>query len=114
VQGQETGHAMLAAWAVLSSWVVGFSGGVEPSIAGVLGAAIVAFAGIAVLVPRVWARGSTALLVSALLLSPWVLDADTVLAPATRAMFVGVIVLSVGVWAVSMDPDWVAQVRRWK
>ncbi len=114
MRGQETGHVMLAGWAVLSSWVVGFSGSVTDSTTAVLGAAIVAFAGIAVLVPRAWDRGSTVLVGSALLTSPWMLSADTVSAPATKAMVVGALVVSLGVWAVAMNPAWVARLRRWK
>jgi len=114
VRGQDTGHVMLAGWAVLSCWVVGFSGSAAASSTAVLSAAIVAFAGIAVLVPRVWDRGSTALVGSALLVSPWVLNADAVLAPATKAMIVGVLVVSLCVWAVAMNPTWVARLRRWK
>ncbi len=114
MRGEETGHAMLAGWAVLSSWVVGFSGGIATSSASVLGAAIVAFAAIAVLVPRVWNRGSTVLVGSALLVSPWMLDADTAASPAVKEMIVGVLVVALGVWAVAMNPTWVARLRRWK
>jgi hypothetical protein len=105
---------MLAGWAVLSCWVVGFSGSVAASSTAALSAAIVAFAGIAVLVPRVWDRGSTALVGSALLVSPWVLNADTVSAPTTRAMIVGMLVVSLCIWAVALNPAWVARLRGWK
>jgi SPW repeat len=114
MRGPETGHVMLAGWAILSSWMVGFSGTVAASGTSVLGAAIVAFAGIAVLVPEVCNKGSTALMASALLVSPWVLDADAAAAPTTHTMIVGLLVVSTGVWAVAMNPVWVARLRRWK
>ncbi len=114
MRGQDTGHVMLAAWAVLSSWVVGFSGSVVASTTAALGAAIVAFAAIAVLVPRAWDRRGTVLVASALLVSPWILNANTVSAPTTRAMIVGMLVVSLCIWAVALNPAWVARLRGWK
>jgi hypothetical protein len=114
VRGQDTGQLMLAGWAVLSSWVVGFSGSVAASTPAALGAAIVAFAAIGVLVPEAWDKGSTPLVGAALLVSPWMLNADAVPAPATKAMIVGVLVVSVCVWAVAINPAWAARLRRGK
>jgi hypothetical protein len=77
--------------------------------AGILGLAIVVFAGIAIYMPKAWEEALNILLGVCLIASPWVLGYADQGMPTRNAVIVGLLVTGLAVWAMVKD----TAVQRW-
>src|ERR1700748_2187472 len=99
---QDWGNAILGLWMALSPWLLAFStspGGAARA-AWILGAAIVALAGVALYIPSIWEEGLNLLLGVCLAVSPFVLGYSEQPEPTLNAVGVGVVVTLLALWAL--------------
>jgi hypothetical protein len=97
VRKGEKDFVTVAGWSVLASWAVGFSASVSSAGSGILAAAMAAAAGIAILLPKVWNRLEVALVGTAALVLPWLLNTHTVSEHAATAMGLTLLVVLAGI-----------------
>jgi hypothetical protein len=108
---QDWTNAVLGLWMLASPSLLGFAVVGSPAMraAWILGLAIVAFAGIAVYMPKAWEEAINIILGICLLVSPWALGYSDQVRPTTNAVIVGLLVTALAVWAMLMD----TAVQRW-
>ena len=108
---QDWTNAVLGLWMLASPSLLGFAVVGSPAMraAWILGLAIVAFAGIAVYVPKAWEEALNIILGICLLVSPWALGYSDQVRPTTNAVVVGLLVTALAVWAMLMD----TAVQKW-
>lgn len=110
---QDWMRVLLGTWVLFSPWVLRLSGahGEATWDTSLLGAALVALAGPAVLVPKAWEKPTTILLGGVLLVSPWVLDVGGQTGPTSSAVIVAALVVAL-VAEVARDAAVVGRRRR--
>jgi hypothetical protein len=108
---QDWTNAVLGLWMLVSPSLLGFAVAGNPAMraAWILGLAIVAFAGIAVYMPKAWEEALNIILGICLLASPWALGYSDQVRPTTNAVIVGLLVTALAVWAMLMD----TAVQKW-
>jgi hypothetical protein len=108
---QDWTNAVLGLWMLASPSLLGFAvvGSPATRAAWILGLAIVAFAGIAVYMPKAWEEALNIILGICLLVSPWALGYSDQVRPTTNAVVVGLLVTALAVWAMLMD----TAVQKW-
>jgi hypothetical protein len=108
---QDWTNAVLGLWMLASPSLLGFAVVGSPAMraAWILGLAIVAFAGIAVYMPKAWEEALNIILGICLLVSPWALGYSDQVRPTTSAVVVGLLVTALAVWAMLMD----TAVQKW-
>jgi hypothetical protein len=101
---QNWNSVVWGAWGLLSVWMLGFSSpaNLAERIPGVLAAAVLVFAAIAVLAPEARTQPTTPWLGVALLAAIGVLDVSTPL------------VAGLGIWAAFLDPLFFVRIRHWQ
>jgi hypothetical protein len=101
----DVSNAILGLWLALSPWVLGFAvrAGAAAGAAWILGATIVVFSGVALVLPEVWEEGLTLLLGLCLSVSPWALSYADQPGPTANAVAVGVLVTLLALWARLRD-----------
>lgn len=99
---QDWGNAILGLWMAVSPWVLSFStsAGGAARAAWILGAAIVALAGVALYIPSIWEEGLNLLLGVCLAVSPFVLGYSEQPEPTVNAVAVGFLVTLLALWAL--------------
>jgi hypothetical protein len=113
---QKGNSVVWGAWALLSVWMLGFSSpaNLAERIPGVLAAAVLVFAAIAVLAPEARTQPTTPWLGVALLAAVGVLDVSTPAAVAGSAHTVAALVAGLGIWAAFLDPLFFVRIRHWQ
>jgi hypothetical protein len=108
---QDWTNAVLGLWMLASPSLLGFAVVGSPAMraAWILGLAIVAFAGIAVYMPKAWEEALNIILGICLLVSPWALGYSDQVRPTMNAVIVGLLVTALAVWAMLMD----TAVQKW-
>ena len=95
----------LGLWVMISPWGLGFSMAPEAAwTTALLGAAIVVFAGAAVVEPRTWEEAMLIILGLAVMVSPWLLGFAPGLSRRTSAEIAGVLVVALGIGALAERP----------
>ena len=98
---------VLAAWLLVSPWVVGFSGDpLATDNALVVGLALGGIAIGALLGPQAWEVWGEAALALWLIVSPWVLGYSPVEGATMTAVITGAAILVLALWALATDPDY--------
>lgn len=109
---QDAVNALLGACLVLSPWAVGFSGDLVASAnAVIVGAALVAAALGAMLVPRAWEEWTEAVLGLWLVVSPWSLGFSPNATARNAMLITGVAVVVLALWTLAVDKDYRAWLR---
>lgn len=109
---QDPVNAVLAAWLVLSPWVVGYSTDtVATTNAVVVGVALAAAALGAMLVPRAWEEWTEAALGLWLIASPWLLGFAAVTNVMYTAVGIGIAVVALAAWTLTIDEDYSGWLR---
>lgn len=104
---QDPVNGVLGAWLVLSPWVLGFPGDtMAMSNAVIVGAALVATALGAILVPRAWEEWTEAALGLWMMVSPWVVGFSGSRNAMYAAVATGVVILALALWTLLTDKDY--------
>jgi hypothetical protein len=108
---QDWVNLVLGLWLFVSPMAMGYVqvSAVAAWNAGLLGAAIVILAIVAMNRPRAWEEAINVVLGLWLMVSPWALGFEQWAAARSTAMWVGLLVAVFAIWAMIMDTD----VRRW-
>jgi hypothetical protein len=104
---QDPVNAVLGAWLVLSPWVLGYQG--ETMALGnfvVVGVLLVATALGAIFLPRVWEEWTESALGLWLVVSPWIVGFSASEAAKANAILSGLVVLTLALWAVQDEKNW--------
>jgi hypothetical protein len=104
---QDPVNAVLGAWLVLSPWVLGFQAETNALwnfvIVGVL---LVATALGAIFLPRVWEEWTESALGLWMVVSPWIVGFSMHEAPKADAILSGLVILTLALWAVQDENNW--------
>jgi hypothetical protein len=104
---QDPVNAVLAAWLVLSPWVLGYATARVATLnAAVVGVALAAAALGAMLTPRAWEEWTEALIGVWLVASPWLLGFAAVTNAMYMAVGIGVVVVVLAAWTLATDKDY--------
>jgi len=104
---QDVVNALLGVWVVLSPWALGFQGTTAAMAnAVVVGAALIAAAAGAMLVPRAWEEWTECALGVWLVISPWVLGFGALRDPMLAALFSGLVIAALALWTLLTDKDY--------
>ena len=109
---QDPVNALLGVWLVLSPWVAAFYGEtIATANAVVIGAALIAVAFGAMLVPRAWEEWTEAALGLWLIASPWLLGFSGIANAMRGAVVTGVVIAVLALWTLATDKDYSAWMR---
>jgi hypothetical protein len=106
---QDAVNAVLGVWLAVSPWAVGYQGETEAmSNAVIIGAALVAAALGAIVVPRAWEEWTEGLLGLWMIASPWVLNFAQYPGARLTAVLTGVAIVALAAWTLVTDKDYSA------
>ncbi len=96
---------LLGIWLFISPWAIGYlsSSSTASWNACVLGVAIVVFAAIGVLLPKVWEEVINIILGVWMVVSAWVLGFGSVRSAESNAVIVGLLVIIFATWALMLN-----------
>ena len=104
---QDAVNAVIGVGLVLSPWAMGYAGDSTPTANAVIaGAALLAVALGAMLMPRAWEEWSEALLGVWLAVSPWALGFAASEVPRNVAAAAGLVTLVLALWTLLTDQDY--------
>jgi len=103
---QDVVNVALGAWLLLSPWVLDFAAETAAMTSMVvMGAALIAAALGAILVPRAWEEWIECVLGLCVIVSPWVLGFES-LEARSSAVLTGVAVVVLALWTIFVDEDY--------
>lgn len=104
---QDAGNLLLGVWLFISPWALNYAAGMPVSAwnAVIVGAAIVAFAAVAMYVPRVWEEGINIAFGAWMIASPWMLGFVSERNVMMNAVITGILVAALAAWAMLRDKD---------
>jgi multisubunit Na+/H+ antiporter MnhB subunit len=103
---QDWASLILGAWLAISPWVLGFNDSDWATWnAVVVGVAIAAYAFVEIDMPKPWEEWANLVLGVWLIASPLALGYQVEAVPAWNAVFVGVLVVLLAAWAMSLDKE---------
>ena len=104
---QDAVNAVLGIWLVLSPWVLGHAQELMPTAnATVVGAALIAAALGAILVPHAWEEWTEAALGLWLIASPWILGFSGHAQAMLAAVVTGIAIAALAVWTLATDENY--------
>ena len=110
---QDSVNAVLGVWLVLSPWALGFQSETTPMAnAVIVGAALIAAALGAMLVPRAWEEWTELVLGLWMIVAPWVLGFAAMREAMLASTITGVVVAALALWTLATDPEWGGWWRR--
>lgn len=101
---QDGVNAVVGVWLMISPWILGFTDdGQVLAVVIVLGAALLAGAIGALVLPRAWEAWSEGVVALATIASPWAIGAQSRVAFRDSAVASGLVVLAMVVWILLVD-----------
>jgi hypothetical protein len=104
---QDPVSAVLGVWLLASPWILGFAEQTPPMVnAVVFGIALIATAVGATFVPRAWEEWTEGAIGVWLIISPWVLNFETLRNAMMSTVLTGIAVLVLALWVLATDKDY--------